>query len=81
MSGEVECTLSRADKYLRFHHRAMIVMHMMYTSLFPSFFLIKMNMTKMHVNVNTRSRREGTLQDSGGRLLVVLLEVACVDQF
>ena len=53
-----------------------------YISLSLIFFLLlKINMTKMHVNVNARSGREGTLQGSGGRLLVVLLEVARVDRF
>ena len=51
--------------------------HDIYTSLFSlSLFSDKINMTKMHVNVNARSRRGGTLQGSDGRLLVILLEVA-----
>ena len=82
MSGEIECTFSRAGKHLRFSSSGYDCnAHDEYTSLFFVFFSDKINMTKMHVNVNARSGREGTLQGSSGRLLVVLLEVARVDWF
>ena len=81
MSGEVECTLSRVGKHLRFLSSGYDSnAHDIYTSLFLSFFFDKINMTKMHVRVDARSGRERTLQDNRGGLLVVLLEVACIDR-